>query len=137
MQFLIPIPLPCSPLPSGAAPPPPALGTFLAASGEGPSAATLHKVLANVLAHPSEAKYRRLRLANPKVQAQVVDVDGGVETLVTEAGFDVVFEPCADVEEGEEGVAVLPEGADLQVCSRHQCHIADLPLALSSTCRSY
>jgi len=42
---------------------------------------TIVKVLANILAHPAEAKYRKLRLANKRIQDTIVDVDGGVELL--------------------------------------------------------
>ena len=45
------------------------------------SSSTIAKVLANIVAHPAEAKYRTLRLANKRVQETIVDVDGGVELL--------------------------------------------------------
>ena len=45
------------------------------------SSSTIAKVLANIVAHPAEAKYRKLRLANKRIQETVVDVDGGVELL--------------------------------------------------------
>ena len=44
-------------------------------------AGTIVKVLANILAHPAELKYRKLRLANKRIQETIVDVDGGVELL--------------------------------------------------------
>ena len=45
------------------------------------SSSTIAKVLANIAAHPAEAKYRKLRLANKRIQETIVDVDGGVELL--------------------------------------------------------
>ena len=45
------------------------------------SSSTIAKVLANIVAHPAEAKYRKLRLANKRIQETIVDVDGGVELL--------------------------------------------------------
>ncbi len=45
------------------------------------SSSTIAKVLANIVAHPAEAKYRKLRLANKRIQDTIVDVDGGVELL--------------------------------------------------------
>ncbi len=41
----------------------------------------LQRVLRNILAAPGEAKYRRLRLRNKRIQEAVVDVAGGVELL--------------------------------------------------------
>ena len=101
--------------------PPASLVSFIVSGGDGASVQTLHKVFANILAHPSEAKYRRLRLTNPKVNELVVEVDGGLETLTVEAGFDVTFEPDPGGD-GEQGVATLAEGADLaplEVLCRH------------------
>ena len=47
----------------------------------GEAAEVLQKLLRNVLAAPDEAKYRRLRLSNRRIQQAVVDVSGGVELL--------------------------------------------------------
>ena len=41
----------------------------------------LQKLLRNILTAPNEAKYRRLRLSNKRIQEAVVDVSGGVELL--------------------------------------------------------
>ena len=41
----------------------------------------LGKVLRNILGDPTEAKYRRLRLGNKRIQETVVDVSGGVALL--------------------------------------------------------
>ena len=40
--------------------------------------------------NPSEEKYRKIRLSNPKIQAAVVDTQGGVELLLA-CGFQIVF----------------------------------------------
>ena len=42
---------------------------------------TLQKILLNILRNPTEAKYRKVRLGNPRIQATVVEVDGGLELL--------------------------------------------------------
>ena len=42
----------------------------------------LQKLTGNIMAHPQEPKYRRIRLTNPKLQAAVVDSDGGLEFLL-------------------------------------------------------
>lgn len=47
----------------------------------GEAAEVLQKLLRNILAAPGEAKYRRLRLSNKRIQEAVVDVSGGVELL--------------------------------------------------------
>ena len=47
----------------------------------GEAAEVLQKLLRNVLAAPDDAKYRRLRLSNRRIQQAVVDVSGGVELL--------------------------------------------------------
>ena len=45
------------------------------------SVGTIAKVLSNIVGQPAESKYRKLRLANKRIQEAVVDVDGGVELL--------------------------------------------------------
>ena len=42
----------------------------------------LQKLSGNIVEHPQEPKYRRIRLTNPKIQAAVVDSDGGLEFLL-------------------------------------------------------
>ena len=67
----------------------------LASDPAGPAAAeVLGRLLANISASPSEAKFRRLRLSNPRISSAVVDVSGGVELLLA-CGFEVVFEEGA------------------------------------------
>lgn len=41
----------------------------------------LRKILSNILAQPAEPKYRRVRLANPRIKEAVVDVEGALELL--------------------------------------------------------
>ncbi|RKP01653.1 hypothetical protein CXG81DRAFT_18593 [Caulochytrium protostelioides] len=50
---------------------------------------TLATLLGNVVAHPDEEKYRRLREANPRFRTAVLDVDGAPDVLLA-AGFHVV-----------------------------------------------
>ena len=45
------------------------------------SVGTIAKVLSNIVGQPADPKYRKLRLANKRIQETVVDVDGGVELL--------------------------------------------------------
>ena len=72
-------------------------------------------LLANAAAHPGEARFRRIRLANPRVHANVTCVPGALE-LLEASGFRVVFESASkrDPEARAEGFAVLrPEVAIL------------------------
>jgi len=65
---------------------------FCAAQGREASE-VLQRVLRNILVAPGEAKYRRLRLRNKRIQEAVVDVAGGVELLQVRAppaGFNGV-----------------------------------------------
>lgn len=42
----------------------------------------LAKLLRNILANPTDPKYRKLRLNNKKIKEAIVDVSGGVEFLL-------------------------------------------------------
>ncbi|KAL3148606.1 hypothetical protein ABBQ38_014034 [Trebouxia sp. C0009 RCD-2024] len=55
------------------------------------AAEILSKVLRNIVEHPTEPKYRKLKLNNKKVEQAVVNVDGGLE-LLQASGFELVFE---------------------------------------------
>jgi hypothetical protein len=65
-------------------------------------------LLANAASHPGDARFRRIRLANPRVHACVVCVPGALE-LLEASGFRVVFESASrrDPEARAEGFAVL------------------------------
>ena len=41
----------------------------------------LTRLFVNILRDPLDTKYRRIRLGNPKIQAAIVDADGGLELL--------------------------------------------------------
>lgn len=41
----------------------------------------LGKILANIVKQSSEAKYRKIRLANARIKEAVVDVEGALELL--------------------------------------------------------
>ena len=57
-------------------------GNFKYALQTAPSSiGTIAKVLSNIVSQPADPKYRKLRLANKRIQETVVDVDGGVELL--------------------------------------------------------
>lgn len=45
----------------------------------------LQKMLCNILRSPSEAKFRKVRLANPRIKEAIVDTDGALELL--QVGF--------------------------------------------------
>jgi hypothetical protein len=45
------------------------------------SAALLLRILANVVGDPTNAKFRKMRLANKKIAAAVLDTDGGLQLL--------------------------------------------------------
>lgn len=72
------------------------------AQQRGAAAEILSKVLRNIVEHPAEAKYRKLKLNNKKVQQCVVNVDGGLE-LLQASGFELVFD-----ESSAEPQAVTP-----------------------------
>jgi len=72
------------------------------------SAGLLLRIVGNALNDPGEPKYRRVRLANPKIAAAVLDVDGGVDVL-ERAGFRLAFED--DGGEGDPRVMVLDDAA--------------------------
>lgn len=83
----------------------------LASDPAGTAAAeVLGRLLANITASPSEAKFRRLRLSNPRIQSAVVDVSGGVELLLA-CGFEVVFEEGAALPATSEQAAGAEEAA--------------------------
>ncbi|CAK0752440.1 hypothetical protein CVIRNUC_002146 [Coccomyxa viridis] len=95
-----------------------AAATFLSSTKAAPSSVgTIAKVLSNIVGQPADPKYRKLRLANKRIQETVVDVDGGVE-LLQACGFELVFQEAeADAESSSgqavlEGFAVLPTHAD-------------------------
>eukprot|EP00884_Botryococcus_braunii_P021422 jgi/Botrbrau1/7964/Bobra.9_2s0116.3 len=89
-----------------------AAALFLSGVAEEAPLQLLCRLLQNVLMQPSEPKYRRLRLANPKIQA-LADLPGGLE-LLQACGFAIVPEE----QDGGEGAQLqvtllLPEDADL------------------------
>ncbi|EIE24119.1 hypothetical protein COCSUDRAFT_47147 [Coccomyxa subellipsoidea C-169] len=77
----------------------------------GAASEVLGKVLRNILADPSEAKYRRLRLGNKRIQETIVDVSGGV-ALLQACGFELIFEEAAEGGQ-EEAFAVLSDDCEL------------------------
>jgi hypothetical protein len=73
------------------------------------AAEVLCRLLSNIVGSPGEAKYRRVRLSNPRIQAAVVEVGGGVELLLA-CGFDILFEEAVASGEAAEGAATSTEG---------------------------
>lgn len=110
-------------LPAGGAPEEvQAAAAQLGSDPEGAAAAgVLARLLSNIVAAPTDPKFRRLRLNNPRIAA-VAHANGGIELLLA-CGFEIQFEGAAgaasssnsdgDAEQAQEGFAVLPEGADL------------------------
>ncbi|KAJ1636887.1 hypothetical protein T492DRAFT_834973 [Pavlovales sp. CCMP2436] len=78
-----------------------ALRTLAASAPEarGPCVETVRLLLSNILEHPTEAKYRRVKTSNPRFSAAVLAVAGGRELLLA-AGF---------VQDGD--ALLLPDGA--------------------------
>eukprot|EP00798_Chlamydomonas_sp_ICE-L_P003266 gene3266-13290_t len=73
---------------------------------------TMYKICSNIMSNPTEPKYRQIRLSNPKVQEQLVNVNGAVEFL-EEVGFQFRFDEGTTTDGNVEGFAVLPEEASL------------------------
>ena len=71
--------------------------------------ATLTKMLGNVIANPSEPKYRKIRHSNPNFVAKVYSCSGAAEVLQL-AGFKK--------DSIEDGFLVLPESADIALLQR-------------------
>ena len=68
---------------------------------------TLFKLLQNVIAHPTEPKYRTLRRANASFASNVGSAKGGIQ-LLKAAGF-------VEQSEGDDAALVLPEGAGTEL----------------------
>ncbi|GFR51063.1 hypothetical protein Agub_g13387 [Astrephomene gubernaculifera] len=101
----VPSPPPCPPCPSSSS------SSSSSTSGLACLEA-LQRVLANVVAHPQEPKYRQIRLSNPRVQATLGSVPGAIELLGT-AGFQLHFPPDHGSGSAEQGFLVLPDEAPL------------------------
>jgi len=72
------------------------------------SLSTLARILQNTLSHPSEAKFRNIRLGNKKVQEEIVGVDGAIDFLQA-CGFEI--QPGDN--DDDIGCAQLPENCGL------------------------
>lgn len=73
-----------------------------------PACQVLIRLLSNIIQNPEDAKYRRIRLTNPKIKTAVVDVDGALELLLA-CGFQIVTEA---EEEGAGGATLVLESGD-------------------------
>eukprot|EP00803_Ostreobium_quekettii_P004032 evm.model.scf_665.4 EVM.evm.TU.scf_665.4 scf_665:34511-37310(-) len=82
------------------------IGLLVSDASNAQSAQVLRRVLRNILGNPSEQKYRRLRLDNPKIVENVVAVNGALDILRA-CGFE------EQVMEGTERFMVMPESAEL------------------------
>lgn len=72
---------------------------------------TLCKYLGNILEHPEEEKYRRLRLSNKVMQQKILPLEGALDFLQA-AGFQQKVLPHED---GEEEFLVFPDDGDITV----------------------
>jgi hypothetical protein len=84
------------------------LADLLSRGGVAPAAlrtasSTLRKVLTNLGSHPSEPKYRRLRVGNKQIQSRILSLDGGEAFLLA-----IGFAPSAASED-------QPAGAFLEI----------------------
>jgi hypothetical protein len=70
---------------------------------------TIGKVLSNVVSHPLESKFRKIKLGNKAVREKILSVGGGIEVLVA-AGFAHVTG-----EEGEGDTLLHAESGENQV----------------------
>merc|ERR1712070_371069 len=78
----------------------------------------LVKLLGNLSANPNEAKYRSVRLSNPKISAAIVSVQGALDILkaagFVEEGDAVVFPSTGSMASVEEALAQV----QLSIASR-------------------
>ncbi|GMN38486.1 hypothetical protein TIFTF001_007717 [Ficus carica] len=64
------------------------VGAFLSGELASGSVEVLLKLLSNIVREPENAKFRRIRMGNPKIKEAIVDVTGGVE-LLEFVGFEL------------------------------------------------
>ena len=61
----------------------------------------LRKMLSNILRQPEDPKFRKVRLANPRIKETIVEVEGALELLQVYQTLQVVepvYDPCYTVE---------------------------------------
>lgn len=83
------------------------VGTFVSAKPPESSVDVLLKLFRNIAREPENAKFRRIRLSNPKIKEAIGDVAGGVE-LLEFVGFELK-------EEGGEMWAVMDQPGEEQI----------------------
>lgn len=88
----------------------------LAAVPENASLEILEKLLYNIAVLPTEAKYRRIKLSNPKIKANIADIPEARQVL-TLLGWDLIDE------EGEEFLT-LPANKNITMA-----HVRDIQTA--------
>ncbi|PON47768.1 Zinc finger, C2H2 domain containing protein [Trema orientale] len=64
------------------------VGGFLSGKPESGSIEVLLKLLKNIVREPENAKFRKIRMGNPKIREAIGDVAGGVE-LLESVGFEL------------------------------------------------
>lgn len=57
------------------------VGGFLSGNPETGSIEVVHKLLKNIVREPENAKFRKIRMSNPKIREAIGEVAGGVELL--------------------------------------------------------
>ncbi|XP_030529156.1 plant UBX domain-containing protein 2 [Rhodamnia argentea] len=83
------------------------VGTFVSAKPPESSVDVLLKLFRNIAREPENAKFRRIRLSNPKIKEAIGDVAGGVE-LLEFVGFELK-------EEGGEMWALMDQPGEEQI----------------------
>mmetsp|Transcript_53389 Transcript_53389/g.125009 ORF Transcript_53389/g.125009 Transcript_53389/m.125009 type:complete len:626 (+) Transcript_53389:56-1933(+) len=67
---------------------------------------TLHRLVQNIMDHPGEQKFRRVKANNPKIQAKLLGLGEDAEKLMALLGFEAV------VEDGERVLAIRDSAFD-------------------------
>jgi len=66
----------------------------------GTAVETLHRLVQNIIEHPQEQKFRRVKASNPKIQARLLGLGEDAEALMSLLGFEAI------VEDGEKVFAI-------------------------------
>ncbi|XP_077241099.1 plant UBX domain-containing protein 2 [Tasmannia lanceolata] len=83
------------------------IGVFMSGEPSGDSLEVVLKLLRNIIKEPGNAKFRRIRMSNPKIKEAIGTMAGGVELLEC-VGFRLI-------EEGEEMWATMEAPSEEQI----------------------
>lgn len=75
------------------------------------SAALLKRILLNIISHPSESKYRKLRLDNPKISLAIGSVESA-RGLLEACGFTLIVEGGSEylILDGKKDIGSVKDG---------------------------